>query len=129
MNFSKLNLVLAGIVAVSGPALLTAAPAHAALTTAEQTHCYAIGKTYISLSDAISEAAKVLKNNLPANATDKDKKDIADFEETAKTTGDIGNALTRIYASAPAPSKDELDALEKLPMTELMAQTDKCIPK
>jgi hypothetical protein len=126
MNFSKINLLLTGIVAVSGVTLLMSTPAEAALTASEQTHCYALGKTFIDLADVENQAVKIVKDNMAANASDKDKKDLADLEDMAKTTGDIGNALVRVYASAPAPAQSELDALQKVPMDQLVSQVEKC---
>lgn len=126
MNFAKLNLLLTGVAAVSGACLFISAPAQAALTTSEQTHCYALGKTFIDLADLENQAVKLLTDSLPANATDKDKKDIADMADMAKTTADVGNALVRVYGSAPAPAQSELDALQKVPMDQLVAQTEKC---
>lgn len=126
MNFAKLNLLLTGVAAISGAALLVSMPAQAALSTAEQTHCYALGKTFIDLADVENQAIKLLKDNPQPNATDKDKKDLADLEDMAKTTADVGNALVRVYGSAPAPSQAELDDLQKVPMDQLVSQVEKC---
>ncbi|ESQ91119.1 hypothetical protein [Asticcacaulis benevestitus] len=107
--------------------LFAVSPAHAAtLTALEQTHCRAVGQTLMRLGKAEAEVAALLKDKLGANASDKDKKTVADYQVLAESTLALGKSLEDTFTQATPPSVDDLRALEGAGMDSLTDAAQAC---
>ncbi|CAL4869188.1 hypothetical protein MMA231_03479 (plasmid) [Asticcacaulis sp. MM231] len=107
--------------------LFTVAPAHAAKRDAdEQTHCRAVGQTLTRLGKAEAEVAALLKNKLGANASDKDKATVAQYQALADSTLALGQSLEATFSRAAPPSAVDLKALEGAGMDSLTEAAQAC---
>ncbi len=113
------------LLAATGLAFM-ALPAHAQLTTAQQTHCQALGVIYGEAADTEKSIVDMLKDSMGDKATADDKAQIKDFEDHYQAEAQVSDSLKTLYGDAPAPSTQELETLRNTPMDQLLDQAGIC---
>jgi len=97
------------------------APVHAASRTAsEETHCLAVGITLSRLAGAEMQVVRMLKDTANADR-------IAELEAHATETARTGASLQARFAAADKPTREELDALDRTPLDDLIDTADACL--